>query len=302
MAMMLSSIYLICVSAFRKESQTYNSLNRQVQSNYRSNWVYDLPTSSKKVYSQSGQDGIIEEIFKHIAPRNKKYVEFGFGYVSGQNYERRLNGTNTYNLFHKGWTGWIFDALLEHKPIGLYRELLTPDSIVHTFQKYNIPEDVDYVSIDVDSIEVWLLKGLLESRLYKPQLISIEYNANFPYESTVTCEPRWQPWESDVVFGSSIGAILQVAGKFGYDIVHIERALDVFLVRRDVLVQSGGRGLAMDEMIKLRSLPTRFHKLRKNSKLERFIDFNVYEKTGDIDFARLAAKQDVDALKQLHDS
>jgi hypothetical protein len=37
----------------------------------------DLAESEKKVYSQNGEDGIIEKIFETIGTTNKTYVEFG---------------------------------------------------------------------------------------------------------------------------------------------------------------------------------------------------------------------------------
>lgn len=282
----------------RKEVAGYLSVRRKEPAN----WVLGLSSYSKKVYSQIGQDGIIEEIFNHIRPKNKQYVEFGFGYALDNRIESKLNGTNTYYLTKKGWSGWLFDALREHKPIGLFKELLTPGNIVDVFIKHKVPKYVDYISIDVDSVEIWLLQGLLNSSLYRPQVISIEYNPNFPYESTVTCEPRWQKWESDVVHGCSIGAIREVAGKSRYDIVHIERQLDVFLIDRDVLARSGGNALTIGDMKRLKKLPSKAHLLKNTSKLERFVDFKTFEATGDLELARSAAHDDIEALKKLHGS
>ena len=37
----------------------------------------DLSQYEKKIYSQNGEDGVIEKIFEIIGTKNKHYVEFG---------------------------------------------------------------------------------------------------------------------------------------------------------------------------------------------------------------------------------
>jgi len=52
-----------------------------------------------QVFSQNGEDGIIDEIFRRIGTTNRHFVEFGV--------ENGLE-TNTTNLLVKGWRGgWI---------------------------------------------------------------------------------------------------------------------------------------------------------------------------------------------------
>lgn len=292
------TILSIIYWSFRKKHHRNQHINFET---LRSNWVDHLKNYSKSIYSQGGQDGIIEEIFNHMEPKNKTFVEFGFGYAAGeQNILRKLHGTNTFYLTKKGWTGWRFDALIELKSIGLHRELLSPNNIVQTFRKYNIPKDVDYVSIDVDSIDLWLFHGLIKDREYAPQVISIEYNANFPYTSTATCDSSWDPWALDVVYGTSIGAILHVASRAGYFPVYVDGVLDVFLVSQEALVRSGGTALSVAEMEIRFPLPRRVHGLRNSSKLNRFVDYRTFEKTGDMNVARKASEKDRDLLRKLH--
>lgn len=265
-------------------------------------WVHNLSSHAHSVFSQGKQDGILEHIFFHVPPRNRRYVEFGFGYAQGDaGIRAKLKGTNTYYLKRKGWDGWIFDAVLEHKRFGLYKELLTPDNIVSVFEKHAVPHDVDYVSIDVDSLDLWLMRSLIapESN-YRPQVLTIEFNSNFPYESTVTCDPVWEPWRRDMVYGTSIGAIMRVAGRAGYDVVYVEGRLDVVLVRRDVLRRSGGRGLSVPELKLMFPMPSRAHKIKSDSRFYRFVDLDTFERTGDMELAREAAKEDVDKAKKLH--
>ena len=41
------------------------------------NWILTLKLSEKKIYSQYGEDGVIEAVFDKIGTTNKIYVEFG---------------------------------------------------------------------------------------------------------------------------------------------------------------------------------------------------------------------------------
>ena len=42
-----------------------------------SRWIKDIKRNEKQVYSQNGEDGVLEYIFQNIGTSNKIYVEFG---------------------------------------------------------------------------------------------------------------------------------------------------------------------------------------------------------------------------------
>jgi hypothetical protein len=57
--------------------------------------------------------------------------------------------------FHKAWIG--------------------SDTIVELFERYNVPAEVDYVSIDLDSVDLWVLRSLLSPpSKYRPRVFTIE--------------------------------------------------------------------------------------------------------------------------------
>lgn len=86
-----------------------------------------------------------------------------------------ISGLNTHKMIREGWTPTFFDAEYGNPNINLFKAVLTEETIYDAFQNANIPLDVDYVSIDVDSVDVWLLLGLLKSG-YRPRVISVEHN------------------------------------------------------------------------------------------------------------------------------
>lgn len=202
------------------------------------NWIHGLDSIKKKNFSEEYQDGIIQEIVSHIGTENKFFVEFGFregvGNVSQEIYNQ--SGLNTANLLYQGWNGVYFDALLENSEYNIIKAVLTADTIVEHFLQAGVPYDVDYVSIDVDSVDLWLLKAIIDRKNspYKPRLISIEHNSNFAADMMISMEPTWYPYTWHSVFGASAGALNYIAELSGYTTIHLN-TMDLFMVRNEVL-------------------------------------------------------------------
>ena len=132
-----------------------------------------------RVYSQSGQDGIIQEIFRRIGSTNKVFVEFGVG--AGGGFEN-----NTTYLLANGWNGcWIeadsiacerirrqMNHLIASGALQLLPARVTQETIIALFEQLNVPLEFDLLSIDIDSCDYWVWKKL--SR-YRPRVVVIEY-------------------------------------------------------------------------------------------------------------------------------
>jgi hypothetical protein len=126
------------------------------------NWVHELASRRfpKGSRSQGGQDGILAEIFRHVPTTNDPpfCVEFGFdaAVLDGG------TGANVATLvLDRGWRALLLDGAHENPAINLRREFLTSSNIVGVFAKWNVPARPDYVSIDVDSTDLWLFRALL---------------------------------------------------------------------------------------------------------------------------------------------
>lgn len=274
-----------------------------VQNIQQTNWVDDLRSIASK--NPAITEGlVIDTIFSHIKPKNRHFCEFGFGYSgSNKSSAKFINAvmyTKSYHLNQTGWSGWFFDAVHGFEEFNIYKERLSPDNIVKVFEKYRIPENIDFLCIDVDSIDIWLLQAVLKK--YRPTLINIEFNLHFPYESTITCDQIWEPWRHDVVYGTSIGAILSLAKKIGYVPVYVQfrRHRDVFLVEKRELENSGGKALTIDDMKRFYPLPRRLHGLGQKTRVHRFIDFDIFSESGDEVKARQKALSDVRQLNETY--
>lgn len=253
-------------------------------------WVRNLaamrfPTGPR---SQGGQDGILAEIFRHIPTTNSPpfCVEFGFNAAT-------LDGGTGANVatlvLDHGWQALLLDGGHENPAINLRREFLTSANIVSVFAKWGVPAQPDYVSIDVDSTDLWLFRALLPH--YRAAVYSVEYNCHFPIDLSVTCadapEARWQ---GDRVYGASLRALATVAREHGYSLVAVEPMLDAFFVRDDLL--DDGSGVLAPPLEHWRSATLlQIHKhVQDDRRVGMFIDYDVWRATaGDAAAAREAA-------------
>lgn len=192
-------------------------------------WIKKIHYINKRVYSQSNQDGVIQCIFDNIGVTNKFCVEFGFN----TNTITGGSGANVARLVvEDGWKCLLLDRDIENLSINLHKEMLTPSNICEVFKKYEVPVMPDYVSIDVDSIDLWLMKALLEGG-YLPRVISVEYNSNFPLDMSITTKEGIS-WGNDMVYGASMLALNKVAEEYGYSLIAVVSQLDLFFVRKDL--------------------------------------------------------------------
>lgn len=185
----------------------------------------DLVLRPRGTYSQAQQDTILKTIFDSVGATNKVCVEFGFNSLTLEG----GSGSNVARLvIEEGWTGILFDKDLENPSINLHRIFLTPENICSVFAQHAVPTAPDYVSIDVDSIDLWLFRSLLLGG-YRPRVISVEYNSNYGTEECVTVRPGTVNTD-DRCYGASLAAMYDVGREFGYQLVDIEPGLDLFFV------------------------------------------------------------------------
>ena len=188
-------------------------------------------------FSQGWQDVRLDRIFRALRLEHgpsRTYVEFGFPQVGG---------SNTEALRLRGWTGRRFDgqclgkSAADDAQVGCSREWITSSNIVELFQRHGVDTHVDYVSIDLDTTDLWVLRALLSSE-FRPKVLSVEYNSNFPYGYALAfpdtahevAHPALRRWDGDCYMGSSASAIEMVAQEFGYVLVDVDPGLDLFLV------------------------------------------------------------------------
>ncbi len=191
-----------------------------------------------KVYSQSDEDGIIQEIFKRIGTTSRTFIEFGV--------ETGVE-CNTVKLLVEGWSGlWIeaaakyaveiekhFGPFFAQSKLRLSQNLITAENINTVFEQGGMSGDIDLLSIDIDYNDYWVWKALTT---VKPRVVVIEYNATLrpPMSLVVPYDPT-RSWDGSNYFGASLEALVRLGREKGYRVVGCNYAgANAFFVRDDL--------------------------------------------------------------------
>jgi hypothetical protein len=251
-------------------------------------WLWQMQDLSQPSHSQSSQAAVLRRIFSEdaIGPTNKYYVEIGFNSVTFEG----GTGSNTYDLFLNGWTGLLLDIENENHTINLWKHKVSADNIVDIFDHYKVPLQPDYVSIDIDSQDLWVLRAILASGKYLPRVISVEFNSNLPFSWTITVMPGSdQGYMEDLMFGASAGALKLVAEEFGYLVVEVIDKLDLILVRGDLI-----EGKCLPPFVRHFYKRARTHHCVFNPvRMNGWVEYKTWRETGSIETARIAAAEQI---------
>lgn len=184
----------------------------------------------KKVFSQNGEDGIIEFLVGGLKAGKRVFVEIGTS-DGAEN--------NTIRLLHEGWTGFGADAAAEN--IHRYRARVagTPmaarltltaakvgwDNCVELIACYGHPAP-DLFSLDIDSVDYYVALRLLHNG-FRPQVVCCEYNSFLGAEPlTVVYDREFSRYRYDrargLYFGASVSAWAHLFGRFGYRFCGVE--------------------------------------------------------------------------------
>jgi len=194
-----------------------------------------------KTYSQTDEDGILEDIFGRIGEGRRTFAEMGCG-----------NGleNNTHLLLLKGWRGvWIdgdpkrIEFIAGHFPLTTSRL-----SVLEAFvTRENVSDLVtrglsrlgaeigglDLVSLDLDGNDLEILSALLQAS--EPRVLCLEYNAKFrlPVEVAVSYDAG-HTWAEDDYHGASLASILRrIADRYTLVGCNVS-GVNAFFVRNDL--------------------------------------------------------------------
>ncbi|MFZ5376171.1 MAG: hypothetical protein ACOZAN_00680 [Patescibacteria group bacterium] len=189
------------------------------------------------VFSQSDEDGILSEIFRRIGIKHSTAVEFGLG--DGLE-------SNTLLLAMNGWKCWWFESQstlvkklkqrFSRKNLPLLtitQAHISSNNINKIFQKQKIPKEIDLLSIDIDSCDYWVWKGLSS---VSPRVVVIEYNAEWGPDVAWTIPNNTRHnWIGDSNYGASLKALEFLANSKGYSLVGCSYSgVNAFFVRNDL--------------------------------------------------------------------
>lgn len=181
---------------------------------------YDIITSISdvdyKVFSQHGEDGILDFLLKKLNIEKPKFIEIGVG---------DYTECNTRFLFEtRSAKGLVIDCLKDlekeiSKNLKLWKgdlkiveTYVNSENIIEILQKYNFDNKIDLFSLDIDGIDYWILKSLPNNF---SNIAVIEYNPIFGHTHEITV-PNYKEFNrslyhhSNLCFGMSLKALINI--------------------------------------------------------------------------------------------
>jgi hypothetical protein len=201
-----------------------------------------------QVYSQFGEDGIIEWLVAYLEIENKTFIEFGV--------ENYLEANTRFLLHNRNWTGLVLDGNPSHmdflrssatywrNDIQAEAAFITAENIRELIERNGFFGPLGILSIDLDGNDYWILKELEGLR---PDLLILECNPVFGdrHAVTVPYDPefeRFRSHHSGLLFGASIAALRELAESRGYEFVGTcSNGLNAFFVRSDLAPRIAGK-------------------------------------------------------------
>jgi hypothetical protein len=192
-----------------------------------------------KVFSQSDEDGIINQIFYRIGLKNRVFVEFGVG--DGLE-------NNTASLLFDGWSGlWIegskeccdkirlhMQNLIDCGYLTVVNDFAYPENIDNLISSNLKVSEIDLLSVDIDGNDAHVFKCI---KCINPRVIVVEYNAKFgPSIDFCMKYNRTHVWNKTDNFGASLKHYEKLMTKRGYSLVGCNVVgINAFFVRNDLL-------------------------------------------------------------------
>ena len=230
------------LTALRNDIDTLKILSAQplIQNIRASKSFSSLREAEFKVFSQFGDDGIIQYLTHRLAPLPDSFVEFGV-----ENYRE----SNTrFLLLNNNWRGLVMDsdaASIDHiqhdeiywrHTLTARRAFVTRDNIDDLLKEAGFLGEVGLLSIDIDGNDYWVWEKLTA---INPVIVIVEYNSIFGPDLAVTIPyhpnfARHQAHYSGQFWGASLTALTQLAEKKGYSPVGCNSAgNNAYFVRKD---------------------------------------------------------------------
>jgi hypothetical protein len=185
----------------------------------------DPGDGARRVYSQYGEEGVLETLFANVGETNRYLVDIGAGGAGS-------GLSNTRLFLERGWRGVRFDVVASD---GVQAERITAENASDVFAKYNVPSEPDLLSLDIDGIDWYVLRELLIAG-YRPRVICCEINGTLPAEPPVAIvyDPAHVFNETNY-YGASLGAYRRLCEVHGYQLVWVHAAVNAFFVPESLI-------------------------------------------------------------------
>ena len=175
-----------------------------------------------KVYSQNGEDGIIDYLLYSLKIDKPKFIEIGVGDYQECNSRFFFERTSP--------KGLIIDCIKNFKKevkknvklwkgdLTLIEKMINSENIIEILKKNNFYNKIDFLSLDVDGIDYWILEKLPKNF---SKICVVEFNSNFGFKKEISVPNisnfnRTNYHYSNLCYGASLKAIVQLMKRKNY--------------------------------------------------------------------------------------
>ncbi len=175
--------------------------------------ISDLSKVEFRVFSQWGEDGIIDWLINKIKKIPNSFLEIGT--------EDYKESNTRYLLLNNGWDGYLIegdksatkkikqDRIFWKYNLNLAEKYLNLSNFDEIIKELKIPKKIGLISLDIDGNDYWILQKL---KFFKPVIFICEFNPLFGYKKSISVPykkifNRTKEHYSNLYFGASIKAI-----------------------------------------------------------------------------------------------
>lgn len=195
-----------------------------------------------KVFSQWGEDGVIQYLINNINISSKKFIEFGV--------EDYTEANTRFLLMHDMWEGLVIDGgdaninsiqnseLYWRYRLTAVQAFITAENINTIIRDNGFSGPIGILSVDIDGNDYWVWKAI---DCVEPDIVICEYNYRFGKDRAVTIPykedfVRGKAHYSHIYYGASIRALVKLGEAKGYSLVYGNKnGNNIFFVRNDLL-------------------------------------------------------------------
>lgn len=199
-----------------------------------------LSDTEFKIFSQWGDDGIIQYLIAALDPLPNIFIEFGVADYWEAN--------TRFLLLNNNWSGLVMDGSAENikrikndaihwmYDLTARRCFVTRENINSIITEAGFSGDIGLLHIDIDGMDYWVWSEL---DCVSPVIAIVEYNSLFgpdrsitvPYESHFE---RFEAHRSGLYAGASLAALVDLADEKGYSFIGSNSSgNNAYFVRRD---------------------------------------------------------------------
>jgi hypothetical protein len=203
---------------------------------------HDIVDYEFKIFSQWGEDGIIQYLVRNLEIQNKTFIEFGI--------EDFFESNCRFLMMKDFWAGFVIDGSAQnieklHSSYYFFQyeletccSFITKENINDLLEKSKFDKNAGIISVDIDGVDYHIFEAMSE---WRPSIYIFEYNSNFGKSAPVTVpyDPafvRREKHYSNQYWGASLPAFDHLARQRGYSLVGVNGAgSNAFYVRNDLL-------------------------------------------------------------------